>query len=136
MTGKIPPAVLRLLDANLNRAREGVRVVEDTARFVWDEKQTYRRLRSIRHALHDITATAYKSLVLARETESDAGRVIKEPSKRAMTGLVSANLRRAQEAVRVLEEYSKVFSPNAASELKAIRFRLYREEKDIVDSHG
>ncbi len=129
---KIPPAVLRLLDANLNRAREGVRVVEDTARFIWNEKKRYEQLRALRHELHAVTASAYKTLVLARETATDAGRFMKESSRRSMRGVVSANLRRAQEAVRVLEEYSKVFSPKAASRLKAIRFRLYKEEKEIL----
>jgi thiamine-phosphate pyrophosphorylase len=128
--------ILRLLDANLNRAREGVRVVEDTARFIWNEKKTYERLRALRHELHAVTSSAYKSLVAARETGSDAGRVMKEPSRRALAAVVSANLRRGQEAVRVLEEYSKVFSPKAAAQLKAIRFRLYREEKDILENHG
>jgi thiamine-phosphate pyrophosphorylase len=86
----------------------------------------------LRHELHKLTASAYTKLVAARETGSDAGRVIKEPSRRSMDGVVSANLRRAQEAVRVLEEYSKVFSPKAAVRLKAIRFMLYREEKKIL----
>jgi thiamine-phosphate pyrophosphorylase len=133
---KAPPSVLRLLDANLNRAREGIRVVEDTARFIWDEKKTYERLRALRHELHELTASAYKTLIVARETGSDAGRVMKEPPRRSMKAVVSANLRRAQEAVRVLEEYSKLFSPRAAARLKAVRFRLYREEKDILEIHG
>lgn len=131
---KIPASVLRLLDANLNRAREGVRVVEDTARFVWNEKQFYARLRAVRHDLHRVTASAYETLVLARDTDGDAGRVIKEPDRRTMKGLISANLRRAQEAVRVLEEYSKVFSPKAAAQLKVIRFKLYQEEKKILNT--
>src|ERR1044071_6481170 len=122
---------LRLLDANLNRAREGLRVVEDTARFLWNDSGLYRRLRRLRHDLHRITAARYKDLLKSRNSEGDAGRKVKENSRASVSSVVSANLRRAQEAVRVLEEYSKVFSPRAAAGFKKIRFQLYVEEKKL-----
>ncbi len=124
--------VARLLDANLNRAREGLRVVEDTARFVWDDAKLYRRIRSLRHALHAATASSYKTLVLARDSANDAGRKVKEGGRTNLAAVVSANLRRAQEAVRVLEEYGKVFSPKAAVEFKRVRYALYQEETKIL----
>lgn len=123
---------LRLLDANLNRAREGLRVVEDAARFVWEDPKRYRRIRNLRHRLHELTAARYKDLVKHRESETDTGRRIKEAGRSSVSAVVSANLRRAQEAVRVLEEYSKVFSPHAAGEFKKIRYQLYIEEKRIL----
>jgi thiamine-phosphate pyrophosphorylase len=122
----------RLLDANLNRAREGLRVVEDTARFIWNDSTLYARLRSVRHRLHEITASKYKFLLEARDSESDAGRTIKEGKRPSVGAVVAANMRRAQEAVRVLEEYSKVFSPTAGAALKEIRYRLYTEEKRLL----
>src|SRR5437762_1803746 len=116
---------LRLLDANLNRAREGLRVVEDTARFLWNDSRLYRRLRKLRHDLHKITAAKYKDLLGSRNSQEDAGRTVKESSRASISSVVSANICRAQEAVRVLEEYSKVFSPRAAVGFKKIRFQLY-----------
>ena len=132
MAAKIERGVARLIDANLNRAREGLRVVEDTARFIWSDAAAYRRLRRIRHELHDLTKGAYRALVAARDSAADSGRTVVEGSKRTLSGVVSANLRRAQEAVRVLEEYSKVFAGRSAAGFKAIRFRLYQEEKRIL----
>jgi thiamine-phosphate pyrophosphorylase len=122
----------RLLDANLNRAREGLRVIEDTARFVWNDAALFRRLRGLRHALHRVTASHYRSLVAARRSETDAGRAIPENGRPSIAAVVAANVRRAQEAVRVLEEYSKVFSATAPREFKRIRYRLYREEREIL----
>lgn len=124
--------VARLLDANLNRAREGLRVVEDTARFLWNDKALYERLRGLRHQLHALTAAHYRRFLQARESREDAGRTIRETSRKSVASVVSANLHRAQEAVRVLEEYSKVFSPKAASAFKAVRYALYQEEKRIL----
>lgn len=128
MDGKI----LRLLDANLNRAREGLRVVEDTARFVWDDSAQYRRIRSLRHELHRVTQTSYKGLVASRESVHDVGRKLHEDSRSNLSAVLSANLRRAQEAVRVLEEYGKVLSPKAAPVFKKIRYQLYQEEKKLL----
>src|SRR5689334_15505742 len=127
----VPKPVLRLLDANLNRAREGLRVVEDTARFVWDDGSTYKRLRKLRHELQALTQRQYRSLVAGRNSEQDSGRKLREGSRSSLQDVVIANIRRSQEAVRVLEEYSKVFGPSAASGFKKIRFRLYIEEKKL-----
>ncbi len=129
---KLNTKTARLLDANLNRAREGLRVVEDTARFLWDDKKLYQSLRSLRHKLHSITQVRYKDLLSARESETDVGRRIPEGLRPSVSSLVSANLRRAQEAVRVLEEYSKIFSNTAAADLKRIRYQLYMKEKMIL----
>jgi thiamine-phosphate pyrophosphorylase len=124
--------VARLLDANLNRAREGLRVVEDTARFIWNDEKLYKRVRSVRHKLHAVTALSYKFLVSARESEADAGRKMKEGTRGSLGAVVGANIRRAEEAVRVLEEYSKVFSRKAAHALKQIRYQIYTLEKEVV----
>lgn len=124
--------IARLLDANLNRAREGLRVVEDTARFVWEDAKLYRRIRSLRHELHTLTAGSYKFLVAARESGDDAGRKIKEGPRSSLGAVVGSNIRRAEEAVRVLEEYSKFLSKGAAAGFKKIRYQLYVLEKDLV----
>lgn len=128
----LTPAVARVLDANLNRAREGLRVLEDTCRFYFSDAAGYKRLRSLRHKLHELTKEAYPRLVAARDSHSDAGRVIKEGPRQNLQGLMSANIRRAQEAVRVLEEYGKIFSPRAGGAFKSIRYQLYQEEKALL----
>lgn len=122
----------RVLDANLNRAREGLRVLEDTCRFYFNDAAGYKRLRIMRHRLHDLTKEAYPRLVAARDSDKDAGRLINEGPRQDFQGVLSSNMRRAQEAVRVLEEYSKVFSPRSGGAFKSIRYQLYREEKSLL----
>lgn len=126
----------RVLDANLNRAREGLRVLEDTARFVWDNRGLFAALRKARHDLDKATRSAYPRLVAGRDSVADMGRRMKEPRRRPFEGLVAANFRRVQEALRVLEEYGKVFSPGAVDRFKKIRFRIYLDEKKAMRCWG
>jgi thiamine-phosphate pyrophosphorylase len=135
--GRVPSplggeGVLRLLDANLNRAREGLRVLEDTARFVWKDAPLFAKLRQARHALDRATRRAYPDLVASRDSVRDMGRRMAEPHNRTPRGLVAANFRRVEEALRVLEEYGKVFSMDAVIEFKKLRFETYTMEKRIL----
>lgn len=123
----------RLLDANLNRACEGLRVVEDTARFIWNEEKLYLRIRKERHKLHSLTADSYRQMVAGRDSGQDVGRSIKENNRPTPSHVVVANLKRAQEAVRVLEEYSKVFARTASSDFKKVRYSIYDIEKRVMD---
>lgn len=122
-------SVLRLLDANLNRCREGLRVLEDTARFIWKDAKLYRAFRNARHALAQLSKASYPQLISARDSKTDAGRKILEEDRTELKDLVQANLLRCEEAFRVLEEYGKIFSNGSASKFKALRFRLYDLEK-------
>ncbi|MBP9699429.1 MAG: thiamine phosphate synthase, partial [Elusimicrobia bacterium] len=70
--------IFRVLDANLNRAREGLRVLEDTARFVWDDRALFSSLRRARHGLDKATRSAYPRLVAGRESAKDMGRRMAE----------------------------------------------------------
>lgn len=123
----------RLLDANLNRAREGLRVIEDVARFLYSDKELCQRIRSLRHNLSDITKSVYPRLVKSREPERDVGLTIKEGKRSNLKDILLANLRRAEEAIRVLEEFSRLISVDAGDKLKQIRFKVYEIEKEIVN---
>lgn len=126
---RLDPGVRRLLDANLNRAREGLRVLEDTARFRWNARSMFEALRRMRHGLDRTTRRHYPMLVSSRDAAGDAGRRLAESARRTPSGLVAANFRRAEEALRVLEEYGKVLSPGSAGRFKSVRFELYQWEK-------
>jgi thiamine-phosphate pyrophosphorylase len=131
-TGAESGKIFRVLDANLNRAREGLRVLEDTARFFWDDRALFASLRKARHALDTATRAAYPTLVGGRESGKDLGRRMAEGTSRDWPGLVAANFRRVQEALRVLEEYGKVFAPGASVQFKKVRFRMYVDEKKAL----
>lgn len=129
---KIPPRVLRLLDANLNRCREGLRVLEDTARFVWNDEALFREFRASRHSVDVLTRALYPQLVSARDSRGDHGREVPEKNRARFQGLVAANLRRCAESLRVLEEFSKLFSASSGGKFKRLRFRIYDLEKAVL----
>lgn len=122
--------VFRILDANLNRCREGLRVLEDTARFIHGDSQFFRALRRERHKLDILTRRLYPDMVASRDSQEDEGRNIREGGRPDAAAIVSANFRRCEESLRVLEEYGKLFSARAGSEFKEIRYAVYRLETE------
>ncbi|MBN1823086.1 MAG: hypothetical protein JW803_02070 [Endomicrobiales bacterium] len=125
--------ILRLIDANLNRSREGLRVVEDTLRFVLEKKALYKKVRSLRHELDAVTRAIYPKLLSARDSRGDSGRLIKEAAARGNSrGVLAANFRRIEESLRVLEEYSRLAGPDAGKKFKSIRFKTYTLEKNLI----
>ncbi|MGA2089858.1 MAG: thiamine-phosphate pyrophosphorylase [Endomicrobiales bacterium] len=123
--------ILRLIDANVNRCREGLRVIEDTARFVFDNESLYKKLRGLRHRVDRITRSAYPVLVLHRNAVADSGRTMREGRRAHKSAIIAANFRRVEESLRVLEEYGKLLSPRAGAQFKKVRFTVYTIEKNI-----
>ncbi len=134
--------VLRILDANANRAREGLRVLEDVARFVLDDEDLRSRAKSCRHEVTrsvESLGTRTVESFSARESEDDVGREGfggDEARRNAIEGIVLANARRVQEALRVLEEFSKLSDAGVASGLKDLRYTVYTLEKDLMAALG
>lgn len=125
-------AVLRVIDANLNRCREGLRVVEDSLRFVLNDGILYKKIRSIRHNTDKILRKNYNEIIKERNSFDDSGRQMKENAKkRCLTAIIVANFKRVQESLRILEEYSKNFLPEVSQEFKKQRYKAYIEEKAI-----
>ncbi|RJP70778.1 MAG: thiamine-phosphate pyrophosphorylase [Candidatus Abyssobacteria bacterium SURF_17] len=128
--------VYRILDANANRAREGLRVVEEYLRFICDDATFTARLKGLRHHITE-TLTRLdmdEKLIGARSSDTDVGASSSsrsEANRSDTAHIMTANLRRSQEALRVLEEYSKLISHRASAEFKEMRFDLYTIEKDI-----
>jgi thiamine-phosphate pyrophosphorylase len=124
--------IWRLLDANVNRAREGLRIVEDTARFVLDHAAAARAFRGYRHDLDALVRMHYRQLLSARHVESDSGRKNPaKPYKNGVTDLLAANFKRCEEALRVIEEYGRILSPKAVAKAQGLRFEIYKWEKKM-----
>ena len=123
---------LRVIDANLNRCREGLRVIEDTARFVLRRDRIYLKARSLRHRLDVLTRGIYPALLSERDSEQDEGRRISEGRRENLGSVLSANFRRAEESLRVLEEYSRLIAPDAGPAIKEIRYAVYTLEKQTL----
>lgn len=115
---------LRILDANLNRLREGIRVVEDVFRYIYNDAQTASRLKNLRHLSRiDI----YNELLSSRDIKND---VLKkttqsETNREDLYSILIANFKRAQESARVLEEFGKLLSNETSEKFKYIRYELY-----------
>ena len=122
----------RLIDANLNRAREGLRVIEDTLRFILEDVRLCRKTRSLRHRLTELTLELYPGMLEYRDSRADPGRTLKEGGRKDIPSLLAANFRRAEEALRVLEEYSKVMSPGLSPGFKSVRYGVYTCEKAVL----
>jgi thiamine-phosphate pyrophosphorylase len=132
MAAKADAKIWRVLDANANRAREGLRVVEDTARFILEDKRASAALRQMRHDLDELVRKHYSVLLQHRAVETDPGRVnAAQPHKTGISGLLASNFKRCEEALRVLEEYGRVLSPGAVSKAQALRFQVYKWEQKL-----
>jgi thiamine-phosphate pyrophosphorylase len=129
--------VWRALDANCNRAREGFRVAEDVARFVLDDSKLLTRLKKLRHEVTRAEKSLFQShsiRQLARTVEKDLGRGNKEKNEKARATpqeLLKANLKRAQEALRSLEEFAKLLKHPASTRFKKLRYECYKIEEDF-----
>lgn len=130
----IPPtAIYRLLDANANRAREGLRILEDTARFILADAVAAKALRALRHRVDALMRDHYRELLTARSVATDSGKSNPStPYAGRLPALVAANFKRAEEALRVLEEYGRLLSPSAVRTAQQLRFEVYRWEKKLI----
>ncbi|WP_310484535.1 thiamine phosphate synthase [Chamaesiphon sp. VAR_48_metabat_403] len=128
----IQPAVWRILDANFDRAREGLRIIEEWCRFALNNSALASECKQMRQELGMWHTPEIRS---ARDTSGDVGTALSHPREEQRTGieqLLQANLCRIQEALRVLEEYGKLYSPNLSSGCKQMRYRVYTLESNLL----
>ena len=126
------PAIERLLDANLDRAREGLRVLEDWARFALNRPDLVARCKDLRQRLGRLHQRRYK---LARHTVDDPAAGLGHPAqaeRHSPEQVLAANAGRVQEALRVLEEFGRAIDPPLAAEAAAIRYALYDLEVALL----
>ena len=116
----------RIIDANLNRGVEALRVLEEISRFLLDDKSSSETLKLIRHEINALQEKDYDALLKARDTENDIGINIKNPDKRTdIESIFKANIKRLQQVLRVLAEYS----PDNAAVFEDLRYKSYTLEK-------
>ncbi|MBN7287869.1 MULTISPECIES: thiamine-phosphate pyrophosphorylase [Campylobacter] len=121
--------IYRVIDANLNRLKEGLRVVEDIKRYVFDDAQLAYKIKNLRHKAK-IPANEF---IKFRDADSD---VLKKSTKteqdrQNLDDIMTANLKRAQESARVLEECFKLVNLEHSELFKTIRYELYEIEKQL-----
>ena len=127
--------ILRVIDANYNRAKEGLRVCEDVARFVLGATRLTELYKTSRHELTKILFSlpvSYREIVAERKSREDVGRTSLKLDKKKIKAedIFSSNIQRSEEAVRVLEEWTKIISVPASRKFQKLRFKLYELEKE------
>ncbi len=129
---QIQQVVYRILDANLDRAREGLRIIEEWCRFGLNNAQMTLECKKERQEIarwHTVQMRA------ARDTLGDAGTELTHPQEEQRTSiksLLQANFCRVQEALRVVEEYGKLYNPNMGKAFKQMRYRVYNLESYLM----
>ena len=130
--------VFRIIDANLNRSREGLRVCEEIARFALNSERLSRDLKTIRTRVSTLARdldARFGALAHARDTGGDVGRSSRLPGhigRSALRDVFMANMERAKESLRVLEEFLKLIDPAYAPRVSRQRFKAYEVEKRVL----
>ncbi len=129
MSSTFEPSLYRVIDANLNQLKEGVRVIEDIARYVNNDKALASKLKELRHQsrIDDL-----QNLLNSRDSVNDVLRptVTSEMNRDSLESIIIANYKRAQESSRVLEEMYKIVDPALSENFKSLRYALYQLEKE------
>jgi len=120
-----------VIDANLNRLKEGIRVVEDIMRYRDNNKNLSLKLKQLRH---NARVNLTQQLLQNRDSINDVLRPTtqSELNRTDIESIILANFKRAQESSRVLEELFKLYDVKDSENFKYIRYELYNLEKEIV----
>lgn len=130
--GQVQPAVCRILDANLDRAREGLRIIEEWCRFGLNSIQLTGECKQLRQ---ELASWHTPELRAARDTPGDPGAELTHPQEQqraSLSLLLQANFCRVEEALRVLEEYGKLYNPKMGGAFKQMRYRVYTLESHLL----
>lgn len=116
----------RIIDANLNRCCEALRVLEEISRFILEDIKISEELKILRHDINLVQDRDYQNLLNARDSDGDIGTDIKNPDKRCgIETIFKANIKRLQQALRVLAEYL----PENFAKFEELRYKSYTLEK-------
>jgi thiamine-phosphate pyrophosphorylase len=128
---ELSPELYRVIDANINRLKEGIRVIEDIMRYRDNNKTLSRQLKDLRHKAR---VNETRELLKYRDSINDVLRASSksELNRTDIQSILSANFKRGQESARVLEELYKLENIEYSENFKFIRYELYNLEKEII----
>ncbi len=125
--------LLRIIDANLNRSREALRVCEEITRFILADRNLTAGFKFLRHKISRTISELPqmpKSLVDSRDSRRDVGKgILTAGERKNYKDVFFANVQRAKESLRVLEEFCKIFNHSLSNKFARLRFKTYELEK-------
>ena len=127
-------ALLRILDANLDRAREGMRIIEEWYRFGLNDGAATAQIKHLRQAIAQWHTADIRG---ARDTPGDLGTALTHPqesNRDSLGDVLQVNLARTQEALRVLEEYGKLYSLEMSAACKQMRYQFYTLDSQLMEA--
>ncbi|NLY43424.1 MAG: thiamine phosphate synthase [Clostridiaceae bacterium] len=129
--------VFRILDANVNRVAEGLRVLEDLARFYYNDALLTEEIKEIRHGVRKSVNHMYSCFVQHRDSVGDVGLSVSQQNtldnKNSIRELIIGNFKRVQEGIRVIEENLKILGQYDLSKtFEAYRYDCYSLEKNYL----
>ena len=128
--------IAQIVDANLDRAREGLRVLEDWARFALGRKDLVKSLKNFRQILGKHHLKVYKD---SRNFINDTCAGLSHPEqfkRNHVSSIISSNAARVQEALRVIEEFSRDHNQNLCKISSWIRYEIYKLEIVLLEAHS
>ncbi len=129
-------SIYRIIDANFNRAREAIRVIEEFCRFAINSDALTERAKQLRHELCvAIDKLDARRLISSRDTLGDVGiakMVDKQLARANLNDCFTAGCKRLTEALRTLTETTQTLNPTTAEIIEKLRYTAYTLEKDIV----
>ncbi len=125
----------RIIDVNLNRLSEGLRVIEDIVRFKFEDQKNLNTIRNLKRKLWQNLGETRKKVISSRKSEKDIGRDIyfDKTKRNNLSDVFIINIKRCQESARVLEELFKISEPKTSGVFKNMRFLLYDLEKALLN---
>jgi len=131
----VPLQILRIIDANCNRIGEGLRFLEDVSRFLLNDASLSRQLKQIRHNVITKLNQFGPGLISPRSADTDVGVGTSISHQQDISSLVTANARRVEEGLRVVEELSKLPELSVklrSKDFEAMRFNIYTLHRELI----
>jgi len=129
-------AALRIIDANFNRAAEGLRVVEDYTRFVLNDVSLTAQLKQLRHSLTAALSPLHDLLTPCRDAQNDAGTAestATEYHRADERAVAAASFKRVAQALRCIEEYAKTLDADIGRAVEPLRYQIYTFERVVLN---
>ena len=124
--------IYQIIDANLDRAREGLRVLEDWSRFGLGKKEYVEKIKNFRQILGKNHLEIYKQSRNHFEDKCKGLTHQEQINRRTPEQIISSNSGRVQEALRVIEEFSRLHNHELSKIASEIRYEIYTIEVDLL----